>query len=405
MAPETKITHELAAGSAISIISLVDALIEEAHVLRASDLHIDPLEKEVKVRLRIDGVLQDAHSLPKDIHSQIITRIKVLAGLRLDEHQAPQDGRFRIILNNIFIDIRVSISPTYHGENAVMRILAERAENLTLESLGLRMEDRERVEKASRNPYGMILATGPTGSGKTTTLYTILKKLHTKEVSIITIEDPVEYSIEGINQMQVNPRAGLTFANGLRSMLRQDPDIIMVGEVRDSETAGLAVNTALTGHLVLSTLHTNDAATTLARLIDLGLEPYLITATVNLVIGQRLVRKICDECKTKRKLSKAEEANLREMKLLPKELLADGTVWHGKGCENCVGSGYRGRIGIYEIMEITDEIREAMLLRKSSNEIKKLAQNAGMKTMVEDGFAKAFKGVTTIEEVLRVIHE
>jgi type II secretory ATPase GspE/PulE/Tfp pilus assembly ATPase PilB-like protein len=251
----------------------------------------------------------------------------------------------------------------------------------------------------------MILATGPTGSGKTTSLYTILKKLHTKEVSIITIEDPVEYSIEGINQMQVNPKAGLTFANGLRSILRQDPDIIMVGEIRDPETAGLAVNTALTGHLVLSTLHTSDAVTTLPRLIDLGLEPYLITATVNLVIGQRLVRKICLKCKEEHKMTDAEVKSLKQIKGVQAESLKNAVLWRGKGCDECAGSGYRGRVGIYEIIEINDEMRSAMLLRSSAVDIKKIAAANGMTTMVEDGFKKAGSGITTYEEVLRVIHE
>lgn len=411
MIKESKVKKELRDGANISIIALVDALIEEAQMLRASDIHIDPLDKEVRVRLRIDGVLQDAHSLPKDIHSEVITRIKVLAGLRTDEHQTAQDGRFRIILESVGpVDVRVSIAPAYYGENSVMRLLAEHSENLTLNNLGLSSEDRVKIMRAMKNPYGMILATGPTGSGKTTTLYTILKELHTKEVSIITIEDPIEYSIEGINQMQVNSRAGLSFANGLRSILRQDPDIIMVGEIRDAETAGLAVNTSLTGHLVLTTLHTNDAATTLPRMLDLGLEPYLITATVNLVIGQRLVRKICKNCKKKHKLSEAEEKSLKELKNIPDIFPAQGgqnqiTVWRGKGCEECAGSGYRGRTGIYEVIEINDDIRNAMLQRCSSGEIKRIAASQGMKSMVEDGFKKVLEGITTFEEVLRVIHD
>ncbi len=402
---ESKVVKELERGGDISIIHLVDALIEEAKMLRASDVHIDPMDKSVSVRLRIDGVLQDAHTIPKEIHSEVITRIKVLAGLRTDEHQAAQDGRFRIVLEDSPMDVRVSIAPSYYGENVVMRLLAEHAANLTLDNLGLSTEDRAKVERAIHQPYGMILATGPTGSGKTTTLYTVLKALHTKEVSIITIEDPIEYSIEGINQMQVNAKAGLSFVNGLRSMLRQDPDIIMVGEIRDAETAGLAVNTALTGHLVLSTLHTNDAATTLPRMIDLGLEPYLITATVNLVIGQRLVRKICEHCKQKHTLTSAEQKSLREIKNIPPSVLTSNTVMRGKGCDECVGSGYRGRIGIYEVLEVNEEIRNAMLLQRASGEIKKVAQDQGMKSMVEDGFKKAMQGITTIEEVLRVIHE
>lgn len=402
---ESKVQNELAQGQAISIIGLVDALVEEAHNLRASDVHIDPDGKTIRVRMRIDGVLQDAHVLPKEIESEVITRIKVLAGLRTDEHQTPQDGRFRIVLQESGpIDVRVSIAPAYYGENAVLRLLSEHAEKFSLEMLGLSEENQEKVRYAVRNPYGMILSTGPTGSGKTTMLYTILKQLNTKEVSIVTIEDPIEYAIEGINQIQVNARTGLTFANGLRSILRQDPNIIMVGEIRDAETAGLAVNTALTGHLVLSTLHTNDAATTLPRLLDLNMEPYLITATVNIVIGQRLVRKICNACKMKHILTKEEEKSLSKMEGAS---VFDKTkaLWHGKGCDECNLSGYHGRIGIYEVMPIDDSIREAMLKRMASADIKKIAVSKGMKTMVKDGFEKAARGVTTLEEVLRVIHE
>ncbi|HEY4477198.1 MAG TPA: GspE/PulE family protein [Candidatus Paceibacterota bacterium] len=402
---DTKVKKELLQGTAISIIGLVNGLIEEAQTLQASDIHIDPSEKEVKVRMRIDGVLQDAYVIPKDIQSEVISRIKVLAGLRTDEHQTPQDGRFRVVLDEGGpIDIRVSIAPSYYGENAVLRLLTERAEKFTLEMLGFSKENREKVEHAAKNPYGMVLVTGPTGSGKTTTLYTILKQLNTKEVSIITIEDPIEYALEGINQMQVNARTGLTFANGLRSILRQDPDIIMVGEIRDPDTAGLAVNTALTGHLVLSTLHTNDAATTLPRFLDLGMEPYLITATVNIVIGQRLVRKICVACKKNHEITPAEEKNLAEMEGAS---AFDRTkkLWHGNGCNECNGSGYRGRIGIHEVMPIDDAIREAMLKKSSASDIKKVAVARGMRTMVQDGFEKAARGITTLEEILRVIHE
>lgn len=404
---DTKVKKELERGTAISIVALVDALIEEAQNLRASDVHIDQSGKDVKVRIRIDGVLQDAYTIPKDIQSEVITRIKVIAGLRTDEHQTPQDGRFRVLLEGSGkpIDIRVSIAPAYHGENAVLRLLSERAEKFTLETLGFSKEAREEIERAIRNPYGMILVTGPTGSGKTTTLYTLLKQLNTKEISIITIEDPIEYAIEGINQMQVNAQAGLTFANGLRSMLRQDPDIIMVGEVRDAETAGLAVNTALTGHLVLSTLHTNDAATTLPRLLDFGLEPYLITATVNIVIGQRLVRKMCESCKVEYTLTKEERENISKMQggaTSPEEIKK---LWRGKGCDACNNSGYYGRIGIYEVMPVNDAIREGMLKRCSASDMKKIAVLNGMKTMVQDGFRKAGKGITTLEEILRVIHE
>ena len=400
---ESRIRKELV-ESAVSIIALVDALVEEGHDLQASDIHIDPCEKDVKIRMRIDGVLQDIDVLPKEIQSEVVTRIKVVAGLRTDEHQTSQDGRFRVLLSGgSSIDVRVSIAPTYYGENVVLRLLSERAEKLSLDNLGFSKEAQKKIEYAAHKPYGMILATGPTGSGKTTSLYTILKQLNTREVSVITVEDPIEYSIEGINQIQVNAHAGLTFANGLRSILRQDPDIIMVGEIRDHETAGLAVNTALTGHLVLSTLHTNDAATTLPRLLDLGLEPYLITATVNLVIGQRLVRKICQQCKLKHRLTVAESTALAKMRTVVFDKAQ--VIYKGQGCDACNCSGYNGRIGIYEIIEMSDAIREAMLQKHSAAQIKRVAIEEGMKSMVEDGFTKVSKGITTIEEVLRVIHE
>ncbi len=301
---KTKVEEELKKGTDVSIIGLIDSLIDYAYNSRASDIHIDPEEKRLRVRLRIDGILNDAFILPKDIHSEVITRIKVLSGLRTDEHQAAQDGRFRNeIKEGPPVDIRVSIAPTFYGENAVLRLLVEKAEKFTFEILGFSEEDKNKVLKAIKKPYGMILATGPTGSGKTTTLYTILKILNTKEVSIITIEDPIEYAIEGIDQIQVNSRTGLTFASGLRSILRQDPNIIMVGEIRDEETARIAVNAALTGHLLLSTLHTNDAATALPRLFDMHIEPFLIASTVNIVLGQRLVRRICSNCKVNKALS------------------------------------------------------------------------------------------------------
>ena len=296
---DEKVKKELQKGPDVSIIHLVDYLVEKAQISRASDIHIDPSQDTVRIRLRIDGVLQNVFDFPKNIHGEVISRIKVLARLRTDEHQATQDGRFRHQFSNAqdFVDIRVSIAPTYHGENCVMRLLSDKAENFDLESLGFSESDQKKITDALKKPYGMILATGPTGSGKTTTLYTIIKMLNSPEVSIITIEDPIEYAVNDIEQIQVNPRTSLTFANGLRSILRQDPNIIMVGEIRDAETANIAVNTALTGHLLLSTLHTNDSATTLPRLLDMGIETYLVASTVSIAIGQRLVRKICDHCK------------------------------------------------------------------------------------------------------------
>ncbi|MEK7507871.1 MAG: GspE/PulE family protein [Patescibacteria group bacterium] len=400
-----QIKNELERGSKISIINVVNYLIEGAHALRASDIHIDPQQDDVQVRFRIDGVLQDAHVLPKRIHPEVISRIKIISNLRTDEHQAAQDGRFRTVLQDgIVVDVRVSVAPTFHGEDAVMRLLSDRAEEFTLSSLGFSEHNRKKILRAIKRPHGMILATGPTGSGKTTTLYTLIKMLNVRGTSIITIEEPIEYSIKGINQIQANPRAGLTFANGLRSILRQDPNIIMVGEIRDAETAGIAVNTALTGHLLLSTIHTNDAATTLPRLLDMKLEPYLIASTVNLAIGQRLIRKICSECKVEKKMTSDEIKSLAE--IIPSAFLEKcKNFFEGSGCEKCAGSGYCGRIGIHEVLLVDGLVREAVLRKASAEEIKKIAVVQGMVPILEDGFEKVCAGVTTVEEVLRVLHE
>ena len=400
-----KVAQELKKGAELSIIKLVDEMVQYAFEQRASDIHIDPGEKVVKIRLRIDGILHDSFDFPKSIQSEVSSRIKVLAGLRTDEHQAAQDGRFRIMLaDNNPVDVRVSIVPTYYGENCVMRLLVEKGEKFSLDKLGFSGQDQERIKRAISKPYGMILSTGPTGSGKTTTLYTLLQILHTDEVSIITIEDPIEYSLESIDQIQVNNRTGLTFANGLRAILRQDPNIIMVGEIRDDETASIAVNAALTGHLLLSTLHTNDAPTTLPRLFDMNVEPFLIASTVNIAIGQRLVRKICNYCKYENKVTINDLQGL--LGTFPLKILHESKVFYkGKGCEKCNDSGYHGRIGIYEVLEIDDEVRAAVVRKADASEIRQIAIKNGMKTMIEDGFQKALAGLTTIEEVLRVIHE
>lgn len=399
------VNEELGKGMHLSIIKLVDCLIEHAHAVRASDIHFDPSSDGVQVRLRVDGVLQDVHRLPQGIHSEIISRLKILCGLRTDEHQAAQDGRFRVLLqSSVSVDVRVSIVPVFYGENAVLRLLSDEAEIFSLEKLGFTQENREKIIAAIKKPYGMILATGPTGSGKTTTLYTLIKMLNAKDTSILTIEDPVEYAIEGINQIQVNTRTGLTFANGLRSMLRQDPNTIMVGEIRDAETAGMAVNISLTGHLIFSTLHTNDAATTLPRLLDMKVEPYLIASTVNLAIGQRLLRRLCEECKEEKMLTAAEVESLDGF--VSSKLLAAGKkVFSANGCEYCAHTGYKGRVGIHEVLTMTPKIREAVLRRASSSEIRDLAIQEGMVSIVEDGFMKVISGETTVEEVLRMRYE
>jgi type IV pilus assembly protein PilB len=403
--PPSKVTVELAQGGALSIIALVSYLIEEAEESRSSDIHIDPTFDNLQIRVRTDGVLRDAYQFPKHLHAEIVSRIKVLARLRTDEHQATQDGRFRHILTTEmeFVDIRVSVVPTYHGETVVMRLLSDKAEGFNLETLGFSLSDQKKINKAIRRPNGMILATGPTGSGKTTTLYTLIKMLNAPEVSVVTIEDPIEYAINNIKQIQVNSRTSLTFANGLRSILRQDPNIIMVGEIRDAETANIAVNTALTGHQLLSTLHTNDAATTLPRLLDMGVEPYLVASTVNIAIGQRLARKICLGCKELVDLTPTQIESLATLKL-PNSIVLE-KVYRGKGCALCLQSGYLGRLSINEVLVADDDIREAILQKRSSLELKQIACCNGMTTMMEDGFHKVAQGLTTIEEVLRIFHE
>jgi type IV pilus assembly protein PilB len=404
LSAKTKIEHELSQKDNFSIVNIVDTVIEHAHDLRASDIHLDANEGDTQVRFRIDGMLQDMHVFPRNIYPEVVSRIKVLAALRTDEHQAPQDGRFRSTVAGAPVDVRVSVVPAYHGENVVLRLLADRLEEFTLSSLGLSKENQKNILRAIRNPHGMVLVTGPTGSGKTTTLYTMLKLLNRKDVSIVTIEDPIEYAISDVKQIQVNARAGLTFANGLRSILRQDPNIIMVGEIRDTETATIAVNTALTGHLLLSTLHTNDAATTLPRLLDMKIESYLVASTVNVTIGQRLVRKICKACAEPHELSKGEQESLTGS--LSGHLLARLTkLSRGKGCSECNDTGYAGRIGIHEVLVVTPDIREAILRKASATELRSIAVRQGMKTILEDGIEKADAGITTIEEVLRVVHE
>jgi type II secretory ATPase GspE/PulE/Tfp pilus assembly ATPase PilB-like protein len=403
---ESRIDEELKRGEHISIIALIDSLIQHAQASRASDIHITPRSDCVQVRLRIDGVLQDSNVFPKNIHQEVISRIKVLAGLRTDEHAAAQDGRFRFEFPNQseHIDIRVSIAPTYHGENVVLRLLSDNAENYTLETLGFSESDKEKITAAIQKPNGMILSTGPTGSGKTTTLYTLLKMLNSKEVAIITIEDPIEYAVPNIEQIQVNAHSELTFAKGLRSILRQDPNIIMVGEIRDAETASIAVNTALTGHLLLSTLHTNDSATTLPRLMDMGIDAYLVASTINIAIGQRLVRKICEHCKEELVVSEILAQSLKDLPLsVP--LKKGERLWAGKGCSECQGSGYKGRLCINEVLVADPDIREAIMRKASSGEIRTIAIKNGMTSILEDGFRKARAGQTTIEEILRVVHE
>ncbi len=402
----------------LPVIKIVDTLMKHAILQRASDIHIEPLEKEVVVRYRIDGILHDAMILPRNVASGIVARIKVLSNLKLDEHRLPQDGRFKIETEDYKYSIRVSVLPIFDGEKIVMRLLPESTKAVSLEGLGLTGRALEAVQDNLRKPVGMILVTGPTGSGKTTSLYAMMEILNTPDVNISTIEDPVEYRMPRINQTQVNPKIGLTFAAGLRSLVRQDPDIIMVGEIRDDETAGLAINAALTGHMVLSTLHTNDAAGSIPRMIDMKAEPFLISSTLNVIIAQRLVRKIAAKEKEKYNLKEAEIKDikkycdldrileiLKEEKIVkPKATLAEVDFYRPKPTKE-EEEGYSGRIGIFEILPVTETIKDLIVKRATSGQIADQAQKEGMRTMIEDGFVKAARGITSIEEVLRVIVE
>ncbi len=407
----------------LPIIRIVDTLLKHAILQSASDIHIEPDEKEVRVRYRIDGVLHDAMTLPRQVMEGLVARIKVLSSLKLDEHRLPQDGRFKIEKEGYKISFRVSILPVFEGEKIVMRLLDETSKGLTLEKMGLSGNALEVVHRHIKRPNGMVLVTGPTGSGKTTTLYTVMDILNTTEVNISTVEDPVEYRMMRVNQTQVNSKIGMTFAAALRSLLRQDPDIIMVGEIRDSETMQIAVEAAMTGHLVLSTLHTNSAAGTLPRLLDMGAEAFLVASTVNVVIGQRLVRKLCNECKTSYILDEKDVAALSKnfdmdeiLKMLKKAPQLVGTIdakstwkninfYRPKGCEQCSNEGYRGRQGIYEVLEMDQTIGKLITSNASSDDIEKKARENGMQTMGEDGFIKAVQGITSIEEIMRVTKE
>jgi len=403
---------ETATKKELPIIRIVDSIIEYGYQNKASDIHLEPQENKTIIRYRIDGILHDVLELPKFIHEYLISRIKILAQLRIDEHRAAQDGRFSKKYEEGKVDFRVSIVPTTKGEKAVLRILSEKVRRFDLESLGLSDHDLTIVKKNISKPWGMILATGPTGSGKTTTLYAILKILNRREINIATIEDPVEYDIEGINQIQVDPNTNLTFAEGLRALVRQDPDVMMVGEIRDKETAEIAVNAALTGHLVLSTFHTNDAPTTLPRLINLGIEPFLIASTVNVIIAQRLVRKICPKCITSQILEKEKVLKMLEgspeiiERLLPiLEKKEQIRIYFGKGCSFCYNSGYVGRIGIFEVLEVTEPLRELIIKKVDAATLRKEAIKLGMVPMIEDGLNKVLAGMTTLEEILMATKE
>ncbi len=396
------------------IIRIVETLLKHAIYQKASDIHIEPQEKEVLVRYRIDGILREAMTLPISTKKGIVARIKVLSDLKLDEHRLPQDGRFKIEEEGYKYSCRVSILPVFDGEKVVIRLLSENSQAITLEGLGISGDYLEKVHNSLRRPVGMLLITGPTGSGKTTTLYSMMEILNQPGVNISTVEDPIEYRMPKVNQTQVNSKIGLTFAAGLRSLLRQDPDILMVGEIRDQETASLAINAALTGHLVLSTLHTNSAAGAIPRLIDMGAESFLLSSTINLVLAQRLVRRLTDE-KEEYKIKKPEIETLKnycDLERVKKEFIKERLLKKGgeiqemsfyrtkKGEEE---EGYKGRIGIYEVLEITETIKNLIEKNETDSKIQKQAREEGMRLMVEDGLVKAARGITSIEEVLRVI--
>lgn len=405
---QTKSTEEAAAE--LPIVAIVDNLLSYAISLRASDIHIEILEEEVMVRYRIDGILYEIMRMPKAVHPAIVARLKLLAGLKIDEHYEPQDGRFRYQIVNQMIDVRVSVMPTYYGEKVEMRLLEASQKPLSLEEVGLLADDGKMVRDNLKKSYGMVLATGPTGSGKTTTLYALMNILNRPQVNIVTIEDPIEYNMKFVNQTQINPQAGITFASGLRSFLRQDPNVIMVGEIRDAETAGIAVQAALTGHLLLSSLHTNDAPTAIPRLFDLSVPPFLVASTLNVILAQRLVRRICTTCiysyEPEAQLETVITNQLSQLGIAQAEVHLPKILYKGKGCNACGGTGYRGRLAIFEVLEITDTIKKLIIdPHFSLDGIRAEARNEGMHTMFEDGMEKAALGQTTVEEVLRVIRE
>ena len=394
------------------VIKMVQVLLRHAIEGRASDIHIEPGRKNLVVRFRQNGILRPSLFLPLKVHPSIVARIKILAGLKIDENRVPQDGRFSVKINGMDIDFRVATFPTLYGEKVELRVLDPSTGSKSFEDLGLKGRNLEVVKIAIKKPFGMILFTGPTGSGKTTTQYAILRILNQDSVNVVTLEDPIEYSIDGINQSQVKPEIGYNFAQGLRQILRQDPNIIMVGEIRDDETASLAVNAALTGHIVLSTLHTNSSVGVVARLMDMGVKPFLIPSTLRVVISQRLVRTLCPQCKIKiRPSEKVKNYILERAKSIPAQSRSEAKVpdplyiYTAKGCEDCGFTGYSGRAGLFEVLSISEEISELILKNPMENLIFKTAQKQGMITMEQAGIIKVLEGLTTIEEVARVTEE
>jgi len=381
---------------------IIDEIIKDGLTLKASDIHFEPDEETVTIRFRIDGVLHEAGIMPKEYYENILNRVKVQSRMRIDEHNAAQDGSIRYQIDeNSKVDLRISVVPTLNGEKIVIRILAEYVKNLNFGNLGLSAKHQEILQEAAHKPFGMIIVSGPTGSGKTTTLYSLIKLLNKPDVNITTIEDPAEYKISGVNQIQINNQTNLTFAKGLRSIVRQDPDIILVGEIRDEETAEIAVNAALTGHLLLSTFHSNDAATAIPRLLDMGVEPFLLSSTLELVVSQRLLRRICENCRVS--INKEDKVVSKFIKNIDKKYIDRiGTLYRGKGCNICNGTGYNGRIAVYEFISISAEMQDLILQNPSKQQIWNLAQKQGSDSLFEDGLEKIKSGVTTLEELMRV---
>src|SRR3989344_3434554 len=397
---EQTIEKLLKVAQDLPVVKIFDALLEYAVAENASDIHIETASDNLFIRLRIDGVLLDTLNLPKTIQPAIVARIKVLSNLKIDEHRVPQDGRFRFQIDENLVALRVSIIPGFYGENVVLRLLQETARPLSFEELGIMGQNLKYVKDNLQRSFGMILVTGPTGSGKTTTLYSALNILNTPKINICTVEDPIEYGIARVNQIQVNPQTKLTFAVGLRALLRHDPDIIMVGEIRDEETVSIAIHAALTGHLVLSTIHTNNAVSTIARFLDMGAKEYLLASTINLVIAQRLVRRICQRCISE---YVPQKEVLEQMSVLIKETSSPKRrmkYFKGKGCEECSNSGFRGRLGVYEVLNVDSEIRELIAQKAPASKIRDVASEKNMKTMFEDGLDKVQAGLTTIDEML-----
>lgn len=389
---------------------IISTLLRKAVEDRASDIHIEPTEQELIVRFRVDGILEKTVTLPTSVHPGVISRVKILSNLRIDETRLPQDGRYQAVIDNHEVDFRISTFPTVNGEKIVMRILDKTRGVRKLEDIGLRGLAFDAVVSAISKSHGMTLVTGPTGSGKTTTLYAVLDRIHQVAVNIVTLEDPVEYRISGINQSQIHPEIEYTFATGLRSILRQDPNVIMVGEIRDLESAELAIQAALTGHIVLSTLHTNSASGAIPRLVDMGMQSFLISSSLNTIVAQRLARKICDSCKKEAKLDPSAQQEVDEvLKTLPdherKNLKQPYVFFQAVGCDKCNGSGYNGRIGVYEVLAVTDTVRKLELGKTTDTEIERVARQEGMTTMQQDGIIKAIQGFTTVEEIWRVSKE